>query len=127
MKHGSKKLFNWLYFSTFHILTLIMLLCSPQSSWSQSNDRNALTNYSTYGFANPSNSNSIEDYKPDLIAPGGSKYYTYVISVDTGVCDGDGRADINPNDCHTHKMSLSIVLGMATTDILLLFPCAWSC
>ena len=49
-----------------------------------SNDENALTDYSAYGFADPENS---EDYKPDLIAPGGSGRYSYIMSVDSGSDD----------------------------------------
>jgi subtilisin family serine protease len=49
-----------------------------------SNDENTLTDYSVYGFADPENS---EDYKPDLIAPGGSGRYSYIMSVDSGSDD----------------------------------------
>jgi subtilisin family serine protease len=61
-----------------------------------SNDRDALTEYSTYGFANPSTSLS-EDFKPDVIAPGGSWYYTGVITPDSGTSDAYGE-DQEPND-----------------------------
>jgi len=51
-----------------------------------SNDQNVLTSYSTYGFYSP-RTNAGEDHKPDLIAPGGSPYYTSIMSVDSGTAD----------------------------------------
>ena len=64
-----------------------------------SNDRNALTAYSTHGFANPKPT-AGEDYKPDVIAPGGSSYFTYILSVDSGTSDSrnPGLADQRAND-----------------------------
>jgi hypothetical protein len=85
-----------------------------------SNDRNALTTYSTYGFADPAASGSIEDYKPDLIAPGGSDYYTGIISVDTGSCDCYGRDDLQPHDYAVKvgtSMSAPFVAGCAALVI----------
>jgi hypothetical protein len=61
-----------------------------------SNDENALTEYSTYGFIMP-RTNVGEDYKPDLIAPGGSYLYTSIISADSGSSDGLSM-DKEPND-----------------------------
>lgn len=61
------------------------------------NDENRLTSYSTYGFGAPQ-AQMAEDYKPDLIAPGGSFYHTGVISVDSGSYDVYPRADREPND-----------------------------
>jgi hypothetical protein len=61
-----------------------------------SNEKNALTDYSTYGFANP-NAQLSEDYKPDLIAPGGSFYYSCLAAPDSGTSDALG-ADVEPND-----------------------------
>jgi subtilisin family serine protease len=60
------------------------------------NDENALTTYSSYGFFSP-RTNSGEDFKPDLVAPGGSIYYTGIMSVDSGSSDGV-NADKEPND-----------------------------
>ncbi len=61
-----------------------------------SSDENALTYYSTYGYTDPDPA-AGEDYKPDLIAPGGTINESGIMSVDTGTCDGDG-ADKQPND-----------------------------
>jgi len=66
-----------------------------------SNDENELTDYSTYGFESPrrwGSEEDYEDYKPDVIAPGGSAYYTSVISVDSGSSDYYGRPDKQSND-----------------------------
>jgi subtilisin family serine protease len=60
------------------------------------NDENGLTEYSNYGFANP-RKESGEDFKPDLVAPGGSQYYSGIMSVDSGTSDGRGP-DKEPND-----------------------------
>lgn len=61
-----------------------------------SNDENALTTYSSLGLAAPAD--ATEDYKPDLIAPGGSEYFTGILSVDSGTSDGYDRADLKAND-----------------------------
>jgi len=84
-----------------------------------SNDRNALTAYSTYGFANP-NLETYEDYKPDVIAPGGSEYYTGIMSVDTGTCDCYGRADLQSHDYSVRlgtSMAAPFVTGCAALVI----------
>jgi len=62
-----------------------------------SNDNNALTEYTTYGFRDPRKYTG-EDYKPDLVAPGGSYYYTAVMSADTGTTDGGLGPDREPDD-----------------------------
>jgi subtilisin family serine protease len=61
-----------------------------------SNDENALAYYSSLGLTAPANDS--EDYKPDLIAPGGSDYYTGIISVDSGTSDGYGIPDSQADD-----------------------------
>ncbi len=61
-----------------------------------SNEKNALTQYSTYGFSSPRTALS-EDYKPDLIAPGGSFYYSCLALPDSGTSDAFGD-DKEPND-----------------------------
>ncbi len=61
-----------------------------------SNDVNRLTAYSSHGFLDPQ-PEAGEDFKPDLIAPGGSRYYSAMMSVDTGAVDGAG-VDQEPND-----------------------------
>ncbi len=60
------------------------------------NDENALTQYSAYGFIAP-RTNVGEDFKPDVVAPGGSYYYTGMMSADSGTSDGIGL-DKEPND-----------------------------
>ncbi len=60
------------------------------------NDDNVLTEYSTYGFFSP-RVNAGEDFKPDLVAPGGSLYHTSIMSVDSGTSDGYDM-DKEPND-----------------------------
>ncbi len=61
-----------------------------------SNDENVLTEYSTYGFTMP-RSNIGEDFKPDLIAPGGSFLYTALMSADSSSSDGMD-VDKEPDD-----------------------------
>ena len=64
-----------------------------------SNDADQLTDYSSIGFSNPSSEpNQEEDYKPDIIAPGGSSYYTAILSVDSGSGDGSAFTDQQSND-----------------------------
>ncbi|MCH8193836.1 MAG: S8 family serine peptidase [Planctomycetes bacterium] len=59
------------------------------------NDRNQLTQYSSLGFEAPSRSGEpdAEDYKPDVIAPGGSEFHTEIMCVDSGDADGFLSAD----------------------------------
>lgn len=63
------------------------------------NDNNQLTDYTSVGFI-PTNATPIgqeQDMKPDLIAPGGSAYYTFMTSVDSSYSDG-AFPDQIPND-----------------------------
>lgn len=63
------------------------------------NDNNAITDYTSHGFASPgSTPGQEEDYKPDVAAPGGSSYYTGILSVDSNSSDGPAFADQQPND-----------------------------
>jgi subtilisin family serine protease len=63
------------------------------------NDNNAVTDYTSQGFSSPSSTpGQQEDYKPDVTAPGGSSYYTGILSVDSNSGDGTGLADQQPND-----------------------------
>lgn len=64
------------------------------------NDENELTFYSTYGYTDPDHQ-AGEDYKPDLVAPGGSIHQTGIMSVDTGCADGFGIEDEQPDDYTT--------------------------
>ncbi|MFA5865320.1 MAG: S8 family serine peptidase [Phycisphaerae bacterium] len=50
------------------------------------NDINQLTEYTSSGFSSPG---SDEDYKPDVMAPGGSDYYSKILSVDSNDSDAD--------------------------------------
>ncbi|MBI5664759.1 MAG: S8 family serine peptidase [Nitrospirae bacterium] len=65
------------------------------------NDINQLTSYTSSGFLNPgSTSGQEEDYKPDVLAPGGSDYYSNIMSVDSNDADGETAsfADARNND-----------------------------
>lgn len=80
------------------------------------NDENILTSYSSEGFSDPREN---EDYKPDVLAPGGSVLYTGIMSVDSGTCDGEGK-DMVANDhasgCGT-SLSAPFVAGSAALVI----------
>ncbi len=65
-----------------------------------SNDENRLTDYSNYGYISPREYAS-EDFKPDLIAPGGDYYYTTLVTPDSGTSDGLSHLDKVPNDYST--------------------------
>lgn len=60
------------------------------------NDENVVTEYSNYGFISP-RTNVGEDFKPDIVAPGGSYTYTGLMSTESGTSDGID-ADREPND-----------------------------
>ena len=51
-----------------------------------SNDVNELTIYTSSGFLDY---DDTEDLKPDLLAPGGSPYYSQIMSVDSNTCDAE--------------------------------------
>lgn len=63
---------------------------------------NQLTEYTSSGFLTPG---ADEDYKPDLIAPGGSDYYALVLSVDSNDADAESVAfaDQRANDYYNIK------------------------
>ncbi len=68
------------------------------------NDVNALTAYTSIGFTSPSTvSGQEEDFKPDVLAPGGSDYYSLILSVDSNTGDGSGFADQLTNDYYNIK------------------------
>lgn len=64
------------------------------------NDVNQLTSYTSRGFTSPSSvAGQEEDYKPDVMAPGGSSdYHTSILAVDSNSADGPAFADQQPND-----------------------------
>lgn len=64
-----------------------------------SSDINQLTDYSSQGFASPSTvAGQEEDYKPDLMAPGGSSYYSAILAADSNSGDRPAFADQQAND-----------------------------
>lgn len=64
-----------------------------------SSDINQLTDYSSQGFGSPSSAaGQEEDYKPDLMAPGGSSYYSAILAADSNSGDTTSFADQQPND-----------------------------
>ncbi len=62
-----------------------------------SNDVNELTQYTSVGFSSPG---PDEDYKPDVMAPGGSFFYSAILSVDSNNADAELATfpDQVPND-----------------------------
>jgi hypothetical protein len=59
---------------------------------------NLLTSFSSVGFTSPGATvGQEEDYKPDVLAPGGSKYSGYIFSTDSNTQDGN-LADAKAND-----------------------------
>ncbi|MDB6028074.1 MAG: hypothetical protein JWM68_4297, partial [Verrucomicrobiales bacterium] len=81
---------------------------------------NQLCAYSSVGFTNPGSTFAQEeDYKPDLIAPGGSKYTGYIFSTDSNTQDGN-LADAKANDYTPEagtSMSSPFVAGCAALVI----------
>ena len=65
-----------------------------------SDDNNQLTDYSSQGFTSPGSiSGQEEDYKPDVMAPGGSQnYYSCILAADSNSRDGAGFVDQQTND-----------------------------
>jgi PKD repeat protein len=64
-----------------------------------SSDLNQLTDYSSQGFGSPSAvAGQEEDYKPDLMAPGGSSFQTALLAADSGSGDRVAFADQQAND-----------------------------
>lgn len=76
-----------------------------------SNDEDMLTLYSTYGFLNP-RPGAGEDFKPDLLAPGGSRPYSGILSCESNTSDCNG-IDKVPND-YTNLSGTSLSAGFAS-------------
>ena len=84
-----------------------------------SNDVNQLTTYTSSGFSSPA---SDEDNKPDVMAPGGSDYYSLILSVDSNDADAEisSFADRRANDYYNIKgtsMSSPFAAGSAALVI----------
>jgi hypothetical protein len=60
-------------------------------------DVNRLTDYTSVGFTDPGASEG-QDYKPDLMAPGGSFYYTSIMAADSNTGDSASFTDQRAND-----------------------------
>ncbi len=81
-----------------------------------SNDVNELTSYTSSGFLSPG---PDEDDKPDVMAPGGSSFYSAILSVDSNDADAAmaGFADRVPNDYSSimgTSMAAPFVAGSAS-------------
>jgi len=84
-------------------------------------DTNQLTDYSREGFYSPdSTPGQEEDYKPDIMAPGGSSYHSFILSVDSNNGDGPVFPDQRPNDYRNFvgtSMATPFVTGAAALII----------
>ncbi len=82
---------------------------------SASNDLNQLTAYSSSGFLNPA---ANEDFKPDILAPGGSTLRSFILSADSNDSDAGVTTvgDAQPNDyknAYGTSMAAPMVSGIA--------------
>lgn len=87
------------------------------------NDINELTEYTSSGFSSPgSTAGQEEDYKPDILAPGGSDYYSNIMSVDSNDADGENVSfvDVQNNDYYNIKgTSMASPFAAGTAALLI--------
>ncbi|MCC6489331.1 MAG: S8 family serine peptidase [Candidatus Hydrogenedentes bacterium] len=87
------------------------------------NDVNTLTDFTSWGFTSPgSTSGQEEDFKPDVLGPGGSYYYSLLFAPDSNTADGERStfADVQANDYYSltgTSMSSPFVAGCAALVI----------
>lgn len=81
------------------------------------NDINALTSYTS----GSTKSDADTDDKPDLVAPGGSSYYTQILSTDSNSADADSTtfSDVQAND-YTSIQGTSMAAPVVTGSAALL-------
>lgn len=81
---------------------------------SASNSINQLTDYSSQGFAAPGDANpGDEDTKPDLIGPGGSIYYSYILAADSNTGDSETNTGANFTDAVANNYRTAMGTSMA--------------
>jgi subtilisin family serine protease len=78
---------------------------------SAANDVNQLTDYTSSGIV-PTDGQE-DDFKPDIMTPGGSDYYSDILSVDSNNNDGPGFPDQRPND-YTGMKGTSMAVPFAS-------------
>jgi hypothetical protein len=81
---------------------------------SASNDVNQLTDYSSQGFTAPGDGSAgDQDTKPDIIGPGGSVYYSYILAADSNTGDSENNTGANFTDAVANNYRTSMGTSMA--------------